>query len=306
MVGDESKLYVVTGRGLTAINQETGSILWQKHLPVEGEFQDLLVMQEERLVVYADVEPFAREQTIYALDARTGKVKWQVKITGSLDWHKPDPGLQTRQRHSAIRYDKGRVYLRTIWKDAVFSSIVALDANDGTALWHFDFGIKQMPGDAPSFAADTLLLTDTSVYIPIFLGPLYVVDSATGTLIGMRDEWRISPVLIQDEIVTYVSGVGAVALDDQSFQELWFHSLDEEIIGIPEIVAWDDYIVVEDFPTIKIFEADLGKQVGSIIADTVGKSEEALTIGQCDLHLCLITSNSVYVFAVAKNESEND
>lgn len=90
VVADE-RVYAVVGKGVTALNQRNGSVLWRQPL-VEGNVtvRSLSGAQEHLLVTFSRVptpqalgSPAPLHHFLAALRKDTGKVIWQIRVAGS-------------------------------------------------------------------------------------------------------------------------------------------------------------------------------------------------------------------------------
>jgi outer membrane protein assembly factor BamB len=306
MAADDAHLYVVTYEGVVALDGISGAIQWQTNLPTDGAYHEVAAIEQEQMVIYGNIHPFTNDQVLYALDSGNGDIIWQVELPGSLDWYRPS-SFQGWQQHSAVAYHRGQIYLRLALhigeKSGTFFTILSLDAQDGAELWRFDFGVKQFPGEAPSFGADSLAFSEEAVFIPTFLGPLYVLDPRFGLLKGTSDKWWTSPVRVDGLNVAYVSGEGLVAFDRQFTKIRWTFQ-DENLVNISsQIVSLQDYIFVEAHRFkeihIAILEPTSGERVGAIIpSNNTSEYSKPLTFNTCGNQLCLVTLNCIYQFSI--------
>jgi outer membrane protein assembly factor BamB len=179
---------------------------------------------------------------------------------------------------------------------------MVLNAQDGTELWRFDFGVKQMPGEGPLFGADSLAFGEDLVYIPTYLGPLYIVNDS-GALHRMTDEWWASLVRADDLIVAEVLREGIVAIDQATGTEMWSTSLEEESYGIPQIVSLQNHLFIETSRAneirIAVLELASGERVETITALNSSECSKPLTLNACGDQLCLVTMNCIYQFSIA-------
>jgi outer membrane protein assembly factor BamB len=305
MAADGEHLYVVSEGKVVALDSTSGEIEWRAHLPTEGPYHELAAVEEERMVLYSDIPWLTWEGSIlYALDARSGSVLWQVDLPAPLDPYRP--ASESRQRHSAIAYDGGQVYLRLVTRPVCCFAILALDAGDGAQLWQFDFGIRQWPGESPSFGADALAFDDNFVYVPTYFGPLYAVHRFNGGLWGASREWRTSLIRVGDWIVSRAPNNEIEGFRLGDGVEGRTISVIEDLPFLPQIAALGNHLFVEmetyalDEVHIAVLDFTSGEQVGTIVPDRSDEcSSVLLTMGACGNQLCLVTMNCIYQLAPA-------
>jgi outer membrane protein assembly factor BamB len=302
IAADVEHLYAVTSEGVLALKSTNGVVQWRTSLPTDGAYHELAAIEEEQIVIYGNIYPFVDTHVLYALDSQTGGVIWQVELPGSIDWHGQSADFQ---RHPAIAYDRGRIYLRIVrhvgGKSGVMFGILAIDAQNGTELWQFGFGVKQLPGEGPSFGADSLVFGEDLIYIPTYLGPLYTVNRS-GMLRGMIDEWWTSLVRVDDLIVAEVLGKGIVAIDQASGTEIWTVSLGEGSSDVSRIVPLQSHLFLEISQAneirIAVLELASGKRVETITPLNSPECSRTLALDVCGDQLCLITMNCIYQFSI--------
>lgn len=302
IAADGEHLYTVTSEGIMALKSTNGVVRWRTSLPTDGAYHELAAIEEEQIVVYGDIYPFVDTHVLYALGSQTGDVIWQVDLPGSIDWYGQSAGFQ---RHPAIAYDRGRIYLRIVrhvgGKSGVMFGILAIDAQNGTELWQFGFGVKQLPGEGPSFGADSLVFGEDLIYIPTYLGPLYTVNRS-GVLRGMIDKWWTSLVRVDDLVVAKVLGRGITAIDQASGTEIWTISLEEGFSDVSRIVSLQSHLFLEISQAneirIVVLELASGERVETITPLNSSDCSRALALDICGEQLCLVTMNCIYQFSI--------
>lgn len=302
IAADDEYLYTVTSEGILALKSTNGVVQWRTNLPTDGAYHELAAIEEEQIVIYGDICPFVDTHVLYALDSQTGSVIWQVELPGSIDWYGQSAGSQ---RHPAIAYDRGRIYLRIVrhvgGKSGVMFGILAIDAHNGTELWQFGFGVKQLPGEGPSFGADSLVFGEDLIYIPTYLGPLYTVNRS-GVLRGMIDEWWTSLVRVDDLIVAKVLSKRITAIDQASGTEIWAISLEEDSSNVSRIVPLQSHLFLEISQAneirIAVLELASGERVETITPLNSSECARALAFDICGEQLCLVTMNCIYQFSI--------
>ncbi len=155
-------LFLVTEEGLSAVRKSSGELGWF----LEGNYYPLIVQLHD--VLYLNSDPFARKESIFAIDRDRGTIIWRAS-----------PGK--------------KLFLRSITDNAVYvsveTSLVALGRSDGKKLWSFKTGGTFRKGtniSAPPtrFGRQIIFPTKTNLIwgeAPI-KGHLYSIDAETGKL----------------------------------------------------------------------------------------------------------------------------
>jgi len=133
MAADNEHLYIVSEGSVVALRGTTGEIKWRTSVPTEDPHHELVALEEAQAVLYGNIPWGAegRSSHLWALDAHDGDVLWRSDLSAPLDPYRP---VNSWQRHSAIAYDSGQVYLRLARLPPCCFTILALNAE-------LDFGL---------------------------------------------------------------------------------------------------------------------------------------------------------------------
>ncbi len=138
-----------------ALNAADGTPRWQFPTP-QGQSYKLLVVQG---VLYAG----ETDGSVYALDARTGKLLWHIKLPGS-----PAPE----------QIGDGMVYVNTLEPNGVNQpgrvALYTLDTRTGGQIWHFDNGGISALVDGVAYVSSNTSTTQST-------GTIYALDARDGT-----------------------------------------------------------------------------------------------------------------------------
>jgi outer membrane protein assembly factor BamB len=207
--------YVGTAqRAVYALNALTGRLLW-RHLMDTGKTSCLATASGVVIAAngYNGVQPTGYIGGVYGLDARTGKLLWNVDAAGAT-------GLATAG---------DVVYAATAIKTNLTGGITALSTGTGELLWTFDFPANV---DIQTGVA----VVGNFVYTTTTHGEIYALNATTGDML-----WRFANpsvefrngLLVTDGVV-YASSAGTstgtsnpvlYALQAGTGRMLWQHSL---------------------------------------------------------------------------------
>jgi outer membrane protein assembly factor BamB len=169
-------LYAGTQAGAVyALDALTGRLLW-RHLMDGSKGKTSFLAAASGVVVaangYNGVEPSGYNGGVYGLDAKTGKLLWNVEdpFTGGLAVAGPV------------------AYVATAIRDDVTGGVTALDTGTGEVLWTFDFPATVDIDGSPVVAKGVVYVTST-------LGEVFAINATTGEQI-----WRFA-----DPAVTFGS-----------------------------------------------------------------------------------------------------
>ncbi len=227
------------GRGyLSALNTDTGDLLWSCALPVVGS------------------TPFVDNEYLYvgtcnglaALNAKTGTIRWQVQLA---DFEcDPCDDRPTFLSSSPIATSHGIImYTHRNWT-ATYSypsepdpeginRVVCVDPESGTLMWEFRLNMRA--GYSPVFADGRIFVNSDG---------LRVLDVATGQQLWsypIEEELADSSPVISEEIVVTVSTREGVvyAIDKSTEKLLWKYGLGDSVLSTPAVC--NDRIIVKTY-----------------------------------------------------------
>lgn len=200
---DDTTAYVgdVSG-GVTAVDLATGEVRWTAD--VGTRVAGAVTIDDGRALV-TSLGGRDEPSEVVAFDAETGEEEWRGTPEGASNLLTPAVAAE------------GRLVLL----DAL-GGVVALDAQDGRALWRtevinplaqaqpFFLGASGFP--APAVAGDQVFATDVT-------GRVYAFDGATGAPqwdFALNDPVRFSPPIVTDEHVLVASDSGVLSAIDRS------------------------------------------------------------------------------------------
>lgn len=160
-IGVFEDLYIVPAWHLFAIDRVTGATRWQ--------FSKADDFPGARPMVLGDGTVFACGKRLYALDARTGVLKWELDL---------------QEEPFSPVYAYGTLYLTTrVNRGGALGAgrAVAVDPATGSVLWTFplpDASDASWLGGSVGLAG----VTETQVIVPSLNGRVYALDRKTGAL----------------------------------------------------------------------------------------------------------------------------
>lgn len=198
----DGTVYVLSYDGkFYALNAETGGVKWKFATEGERRFEakgihgleprnqtipdQYDVFLSSPVVVQNSVYFASGDGNLYALDARTGELKWKFK-TGDVV-------------HGSPAYADGAVYVGS-W-DSFF---YAVDANTGKEKWRFHGGEDPLIHNQVGFQSSPAV-ADGVVYVGCRDSNVYALDAATG-----KEKWRFnnemswvisSPAVVQGKVI---------------------------------------------------------------------------------------------------------
>ncbi|MFC0272380.1 PQQ-binding-like beta-propeller repeat protein [Metabacillus herbersteinensis] len=183
-----------------AVNQKTGKKLWQ--VKADAQVQSSPAVADG--IVYAS----SIRGTLYAMDAKTGKIIWE-KSVGKDE-------VQRAWMYYSPTIDNGVVY--QAYSTGSGGAMMALDANTGEELWN-------APLAGGWIVESTPVVQDGKVYVGADGGWLIAIDASTGKEIWRQKPaggWMHSmPSISEGRVYMGYQGGLLVALDAATGKELW-------------------------------------------------------------------------------------
>jgi outer membrane protein assembly factor BamB len=273
---EELKLVVVGDDqgALWAIEPDTGRERWvaHTHAPITAQ------------PIYAEGNVYftTSENRVYAVDAVTGKWKWQY------DREAPD-GFTIRGQ-SGVLYSKGRVY--TGFADGYLAS---LEARTGDVVW-----VKSLAGDAISHYVDvdsTPTIEDGVMYASSVSGGVYALDPKDGSVHWRYEVDAASSVRVHGDRLYFAAGKAGLHCLDLAGHLVWKQVL-------PSAGELSTPLIVDAFGKSWVV---LGAATsGAYIADAqTGRLEQFLAPGEgisgtpsSDAHNVYLVSNLGFLWAL--------
>lgn len=215
----EDRAYVVGGDGfLYCVDLRTGHVVWPPYnLRVPGGSRPVVAGGRVFVTSFDD--------TVYALDAGTGKWLWHYRRRAA--------GGATVLGASAPLVDGDLVYAGL--SDGF---LVALTLADGQLRWErkLHYGSRFTDVDASP------VLTDGVIYSPSYDGSLYALKREGGTTLWKFDAGGSRDLVIEGDRLYFASSDGFVyAISRETGREIWKFELD---FGVPTKVAVADDLLV--------------------------------------------------------------
>lgn len=229
-----------------ALDGKDGSLLWK--YPVRNSIKNTIAI-ESGIVFAQDVQG-----NLYAVDAETGKLRWESQLPVNGLPHLID-GLAT---------DKGIVYAgsgkalsafeaatgKLIWRNkdwsqgegttstltvgngiligsAQWGALYGNDAKTGKMLWKIsDFGLRNRGASAAMHGSLLYIISEKSFFI---------LEAQTGRIIVRKQlpynlDATSTPLLTEKEIIFGTADKGLVALDNQTLEEKWNCPVEDALI----------------------------------------------------------------------------
>jgi outer membrane protein assembly factor BamB len=143
--------------------------------------------------------------SIYALDARDGRVLWR-RAAGS-------PVLSTPALLG------GRAYFTT-WDNALH----AVDIVSGRELWRRDLGRTLGPNDYWEYYVSSPIISGGRLYVGSGGGRMFAIDPANGRIVWWADlgaRIRTTPLVLSEKVIVGTMMGHVVALDRKDGRQLW-------------------------------------------------------------------------------------
>jgi eukaryotic-like serine/threonine-protein kinase len=218
---------MLTGNFSSETVRPAGKTLWKIH---PGKFG----ATTPPIVAHGQVYFGTGDKTLFAVDARTGRVSWQLALPLST----LTPITIAGSRLYASCYD-GKVY--------------AIDVNTKNILWNY--AVENAKNGRPGYGSGMILsatvVANDIVYFSDNNGRLYAVDANTGSLkwkFETQFSYIIPTVAVKDNVVYVTNNEGYLhALDAQTGTEKWRYSLGaRQTITSPVISGNRAYFVTKD------------------------------------------------------------
>lgn len=200
------RMYTHTAEGqISAVEQETGRLLWRRYFPgVHISYTSPLYYKERLLVPQAGL----KRCRLRCLDAATGKLLWEAPFSGSPSWNRQLPPIVYRNIaihvFSSGKYEPegwlfGHGDIRGFARDQK-PLVRAYDLNTGDEAWTTDFSQYGSGGDDAGAC-----LMDGKLYYSCFLGyspkeegspPIAkgitaALDPETGRVLWLTDKYAV-------------------------------------------------------------------------------------------------------------------
>jgi len=200
-VGDK-RVYGVSDQ-LYAFDKRTGEEVWR--FDTRGRTKATPALADETIYV-----PVPANGNVFAVDAETGQRQWNQVVDGL-------------ENESSLAVKDGTVYALAQTTYGCHpcrqkATIAALKGQDGTIKWSTT--VNENDHDIPQRAP---AVANGKIYVTVESGALYVFDIETGEkirhlLIGGNTE---APPVIANEKILVTSGPRILALDLETYEELW-------------------------------------------------------------------------------------
>lgn len=265
---DEERVYLSNPSGVAAMDQATGSFLWQK-----GESAGLAGLP---YVVVGGIVAMAREVTLTAVRADAGEVLWTHDgLPNGMLTVSESNGLYATDGSSVVAYDLDNGALR--WsRDLIGSGNVLLSASDAMVCaeilayvecWDASTGDRLW--SRPIDFADWLLVTDEQVISGSQTGWSAFDARTGGTLWENTIESFSAPAISDDDRLAFAcssSTCTAIGMDDGRIA--WSVSFDGRI-GAPAVGGDSVYVTVstETRSTLLVLDATTGAVRERILPD---------------------------------------
>ena len=191
---------------LTALDAQTGKLLWSFPTGSGNDVSGSPTVANGTVYFKAG-EIFAGSPAVYALDAKTGEYRWQVRIGAPGAYDTPAVG-------------DGRVYVPGGYPEK--DGLYALDAITGDLVWQFGNGTDCSPAAVTSGAT-----LNRVVYVACGwpdLNTVYGLNASLGTVIWQRTVAGgvlASPAIANGAVYVASQEYGLYALDAKTGDVLW-------------------------------------------------------------------------------------
>jgi outer membrane protein assembly factor BamB len=232
---------------------ETGHQVWSSPAVVDG-------------TVYVG----SWDNTVYALDAATGRERWTYDTEGSV--------------HSSPAVVDGTVFVGS-WDNTVY----ALDANTGRERWSFATGQK---------VSSSPVIADDTVYVGSWDHTVYALNAATGRprwTHGTGDWVRSSPAVADDTVYIGSRDDTLYALDTNTGRPRWTYDTGDWVTSSPAVADGTVYVGSRD-DTVYALDAATGRKrwthdTGDWVRSSPAVANGTVYVGSCD--------NTVYALDAA-------
>lgn len=221
-----------------AINAKTGAVLWTFPTRIETLSEPLL---EEGVLYF-----ITGNNTLYALDAATGKQIWL--------YSRPDTSSLSIRGGSKPAYRQGTIYVG--FSDG---SVVALLAKTGIVKWEKQLNKNKKFRDVDS----NPIVENDYLYLIGFDDAIYCLRAATGEQVWRSEKGGYgSPLIVGDRLFYATSTNEFAALNKATGEKIWSYSLREGIATSP--VLYKGLVVFGESQGSLIFlDANKGKKMAS-------------------------------------------
>lgn len=229
-----------------AFNGESGALVWKYQ--VRSSIKNTIAI-ESGLVFAQDVQG-----NLYAVDAETGKLRWESKLPANglpalIDGLVADQGIVyagSGKSLSAFEAETGKLIWRNEgWSQGEgttstltvgngiligsvqWSALYGNDAKTGKMLWNIsDYGLRNRGASAAMHSSLLYIISEKSFFI---------LEAQTGKIIVRKQlpynlDVTSTPLLTEKEIIFGTADKGLVALDRQTLEVKWNTMVDDALI----------------------------------------------------------------------------
>ena len=233
-VVDDGTIYVASPGKLAALQQDNGSVKWERELQDEATSSGFLScgMAAQAPVMYAD--PVVVDGVVYVA-TYSGKIYAYETATGNLLWEYPSDGY-VKGIIGGLVIDDGVMYFA-----AVGGMVTALDINTQGVIWQYD--TEDTLWASPCLNEDTL-------YIASYDKQLFAIDIASGDLKWGEPFAANGPIVatpIYDNGVIYIGSLdrGIYAIDAGNGSLIWEFSSYSDTEYTPKNWFWATPLIVD-------------------------------------------------------------
>jgi outer membrane protein assembly factor BamB len=218
-------VYAASRQGkVMAFTQENGDLVWRRDFetyPDKGFWASIARLWRDGIsaklsggmtVAYETLFFGSENGRVYALDARTGEVKWQTDVLGEVV--------------SAPAVDENLVVVNT-----TSGKLIALDANSGSEIWNYEADVPPLTlrgTSAPSTAIGGVVsgTANGKLVVNLLKNGQTVWEQTIGKASGATELERIvdvdgSPLILGDTIYAITYDGTLVAVELRSGKEVW-------------------------------------------------------------------------------------